>query len=76
MQLPTRERQRLRRFISSLHISQISVDFEDRREKPERVVDTRRAPKNTRRHTVSMLRMFFKRNEVDAILNGFAVDRL
>jgi len=48
----------------------------DRREKPERVVDTRRAPKNIRRHTVSMLRMFFKRNEVDAMLNGFAVDRL
>jgi len=47
----------------------------NRHEKPERVVNTRRAPKNTRRHTVSMLRMFFKRNEIDAMLNGFAADR-
>ena len=48
----------------------------DRREKLERVVDTRCAPKNTRRHTVSMLRMFFKRNEVDAMLSSSAAGRL
>ncbi len=52
------------------------IFYKDRREKPERIVDARRARKNTRRHTVSMLRMFFKRNEVDAMLNGFAAGRL
>ena len=52
------------------------IFHKDRREKLERVVDTRHAWKNTRRHTASMLRMFFKRNEVDAILSGFAAGRL
>ena len=52
------------------------IFHKDRREELERVVDTRHAWKNTRRHTVSMLRMFFKRNEVDAMLSSFAVGRL
>ena len=42
------------------------IFHKDRREKLKRVVDTRRAEKNTRRHPVGMLRMLFKRNEVDA----------
>ena len=51
------------------------IFHKDRREKPERVVDMRHAWKNTRRHAVSMLRVFFKCNEVDAILSGFAAGR-
>jgi len=39
-------------------------------------VDTRRAKKNTRSHTVSMSRTFFKRNAVDIMLAGFVAGRL
>ena len=48
---------------------------QDRREKSESGVYARHAKKNTRRHTVSMMRMFFKRNEADLVLNEFAADR-
>jgi len=52
------------------------VFHKDRREKSESAVNTRHAPKNTRKHTCSMLRMFFKHNAVGVVLNGFAADRL
>jgi len=37
------------------------ISHQGRHEKSVSAVDTRHAQKNTRRHTVSMLRMFFKR---------------
>jgi len=48
----------------------------DRREKLESVVARRRVPKNTRRHTISMSRMFFKRNAIEAMLSSFVAVRL
>ncbi len=61
---------------SSMHLYLARVSHKGRREKSESTVNTRHAPKNTRRHTCSMLRIFFKRNAVDAVLIGFATDRL
>jgi len=58
------------------------ISHKDRREKSESAVDTgKHRLRGTRRKTLagilsSMLRMFFKRNAVDAVLNGFAAVRL
>ena len=58
------------------------IFYRDRRENLESMVDTGkrealgRALKYTRKHTSSMLRMFFKRSEVNTMLACFAAGSL
>ena len=70
---------------STLQLARVS--HKGRREKSESAVDTgsedsgARTEKHPQAYSkssliCSMLRMFFKRNAVDAVLNGFAADRL